>query len=908
MKRIVISSLVTLVILGLIAVGYIYIQRYSIVTTDPVNAIPANSVFFIEANGAKNVLKKLSSENIWSAITNADSTSNLNLKILDSALSTNGDVKEIWEEKKIYLSAHLTKANSFDYLWLTNVPSSWTDEKAVHFISEAFHSKSSVSKRVYENVAVHEINVSPEKNFSFAVSKGIFIGSFTSFLIDDAIRQLKNGTPFSKSKAFTKVSKTQDAKTEAAVFINFIALRDFCSAFSSNGNTPLFNAIGSFARWSKLNATVLSNGLLFHGQTASTDTSDFISALTQQQPQKIDVTDILPSRTTLFISFGLSNYSNYFHHLLFNSVYFDSPDKRLQKIKAIENKFGVDFEKNLSSWIGNEITLAVTEPGSSSFENNSYACIRATNIESAATSLLQLQNAVNKNSASGKTDEYRKHQLGYINLAGLVPLFYGNLFSNISKFYFTTAGSYVVIANQSSAIRSFIDDYEDNKTLSEDIAYKNVARNAERTSNYYLYVNLERSKNIFRHYASDDLNQLLNQNKTILNKFSAFTFQIVNRNENIETTVQLLQSKDKINDANLLWSAQLDTALNMPPYFVTDPETKNSFIVVQDEKNNLYMIDESGNIAWKKTLPEKIMGSIHAVDAYKNGKQQIVFNTTTQLYMLDLAGADYGNFPIKLPANATNGCEVFDFDQSKNYKLFVACSNKMIYAYDISGKPMSGWSFNQPVINVTKPLQYFKVKDKDYILVYNHTGNIFLLDKKGSVRTSLKQNFIAMNSTFSLVAGDSLEEDHLVTTDTTGKVLSIYFNGTVKTKSFGYMSSEHAFAAADVDGDGKADYVFLDHHQMKVVRPDSSVIFEHIFLENIIPDLHCFSLAASQQQVGVGSADENKFYFINKDGKPSNGFPVKGFKVNTTGNWGTEGKQILITLGSDGSVYLYNLE
>ncbi len=908
MRRVVISSFLTLVILALVAAAYFYFQRYSIVSTDPVNAVPANAVFFIEAKGTKNILKKLSAENLWSSILSSDSTADNNLKLFDSAMSSNDAAKETWENKTIFLSAHLTKANSIDYLYVTNVPSEWSDEKNERFISDAFHTTSPFSKRVYENVTVHELTVSPDQHFSFAVSKGVFIGSFTSFLIDDAIRQLKSGTSVSKSKAFTKILKKSDAKTAATVYINYISLREFFTAFTSGGNTELINGIGSFARWSKLDATILHNGLLFHGLSSSVDTADFISSLNGQQPQRIDMTEIIPARTALFIHIGLSDYSKYYHHLLSNSVYFDPENKRKETIRAIGKKFDVDLEKNLTGWIDNEIALVVTESGSSAFGNSCYACIKAKDIEQASASLLQIQTVVNKNSGAGKPEEYRKHTLGFINLTGLVPLFYSNLFSNVNKFYFTSAGKYIVIANQAAALRSFIDDFEDDKTLSDEAAFKNVSRNAERSSNFYLYVNLVRAKNIFRHYASDDLNARIDKNRTLLNTFSSFTFQLMNRNDVFATTAQFLQATEKVNDANLLWSTQLDTLVTMAPFILTNAETKDKFIMVQDEGNMLYMIDDAGNIAWKKPLPEKIISGFHIVDANRNGQQQILFNTASQLYQLDLTGNDYGNFPIHLPALATNGCEVFDFDGSKNYKIFIACKNRMIYTYEISGKPMSGWLFNQPVSEVTKPIQNFKVLDKDYILIHNSNGAVFLLDKKGTIRLALKQTYIGKNSTFSLMPGDSADAAHLVTTDTTGRILNIYFNGTVKSKSYLPMSSDHAFTLADADGDGKPDYVFLDHHQLNVMRDDSSLIYYHIFIEDILPEIHAFSFTSSLQQLGFASSSDNKFYLVNKDGKIANGFPVKGFTGITSNDWGTDGKRILITSGTDGTVYTYNLE
>ena len=64
MKRVVISSFITLIILALLAVSYFYFQRYSIVTTNPVTAIPANAVFFIEAKGGKQLMKKLINEDL----------------------------------------------------------------------------------------------------------------------------------------------------------------------------------------------------------------------------------------------------------------------------------------------------------------------------------------------------------------------------------------------------------------------------------------------------------------------------------------------------------------------------------------------------------------------------------------------------------------------------------------------------------------------------------------------------------------------------------------------------------------------------------------------------------------------------------------------------------------------------
>ena len=577
MKRVVISSFIFLVVLTLIYATYFLVQRYSAVAINPTNAIPQGTLFFMESKNTRDVFNQLASENLLELLLDSDSSLNKRMNLLDSLLSSNEELKNTLEKKPVYISAHLTKARSIDYLFLTNVSSDWTNDKAAHFISNTFQIAPDATSRIYEGVSVREMPVSPKRIFSFAVTKGIFLGSFTSSLIDESIRQLKSGASLSHSKAFSKIS-IPSGNQLTSLYINYIPLGEFFSSYSNNSDNGVFKSISSFARWSKLDAIIQPNGLVFHGQTASIDSSDYLTALHRQQPQKMEMTEIFPLRTALFIHLGLSDYSAYSNRLLAHSNYFDPPDKRKPIIRAVEEQFHINLEQHLTGWIDNELALLVTEPGSPSFENSSYACIKAKNIESALQNLSLIQKAVDAKKNVPPLSEYRKHTLGYIQLDGLAPLFYGNLFKKINNFYFTHIGSYILIANQPSALRSFIDDYEDNKKLISDAGYKKLMKNSSHLSNFFLYANLERSKNIFRNYASDDFIFHAKKNKNTDNQFSIFSFQLLTNKDGIETNMQLLQANEVINNANLLWSTQLDTSVSMPPFIMAGPVLKNNFV------------------------------------------------------------------------------------------------------------------------------------------------------------------------------------------------------------------------------------------------------------------------------------------------------------------------------------------
>ena len=904
MKRVVISSFIFLVVLALIYAAYFLVQRYSAVSTNPTNAIPQGTLFFMESKNTRDVFSQLASENLLELLLGSDSSLKQRMNLLDSLLSSNDEIKKTLEEKPVYISAHLTKARSIDYLFLTNVSSDWTNDKAAHFISNTFQLAPNATSRIYEGVSVREMPVSPKRIFSFAVTKGIFVGSFTSSLIDESIRQLKSGASVTHSKAFSKIA-VPSGNQQTSLYINYIPLGEFFSSYSNNRDNGVFKSISSFARWSTLDAIVQPNGLVFHGQTSSIDSSDYIAALHRQQPQKMEMTEIFPLRTALFIHLGLSDYAAYSNQLRAHSNYFDPPDQRIPIIRAVEEQFQINLEQHLTEWIDNEMALLVTEPGSPSFDNSSYACIKAKNIESALQNLSLIQQAVNAKKNVPPLSEYRKHTLGYIALDGLAPLFYGNLFKKINNFYFTHIGSYILIANQPSALRSFIDDYEDNKKLISDAGYKKLMQNSSLLSNFFLYANLDRSKNIFRNYASDDLIFNVKKDKNTDNRFSIFSFQLLTNKAGIETNMQLLKANEAINSANLLWSTQLDTSVSMPPFIMRDPVLINNFVIIQDEANNLYKLDVAGTISWKRKIPGKIMSDFYVVDVRKNGQRQILFNTASHLWLIDLNGDDYSNYPIRLPANATNGCKVIDFENSKDYKIIVGCSNRIVYAYEISGKPVTGWMFNQPVQDVVNPVQHFKNKNKDYLLIYNHHGHVFMLDKKGTVRSEFKNLLIAPKGAFSFVAGDSIVENHLVTSTADGKIKSLFFNGTVTSSPSFIPTVADAFQVSDIDGDGMHDYAFLTMNQIKVFRQDGSVVFSYVLPENGLPEFYSFSFTTSQTLLAIGTASENKFYILDQKGQLSNGFPVKGSCASLTNEWGNDGKKILMTAGTDGNVNAY---
>ena len=52
----------------------------------------------------------------------------------------------------------------------------------------------------------------------------------------------------------------------------------------------------------------------------------------------------------------------------------------------------------------------------------------------------------------------------------------------------------------------------------------------------------------------------------------------------------------------------------------------------------MYLISLEGKLIWKKNIDSKIIGEIHQIDLYKNGRLQYAFNTENDFQIIDKNG------------------------------------------------------------------------------------------------------------------------------------------------------------------------------------------------------------------------------------------------------------------------------
>ena len=181
-----------------------------------------------------------------------------------------------------------------------------------------------------------------------------------------------------------------------------------------------------------------------------------------------------------------------------------------------------------------------------------------------------------------------------------------------------------------------------------------------------------------------------------------------------------------------LWSHSLPQQAISGPFLIKNHRSGMTNILVQDESNQCYLLNEKGEKMWSLNLPGAIKGAVQQIDMFKNGKFQMVFTTTNQLHCIDILGREVEGFPVSLEEATTLGATVLDYDKNRNYRILVPAGAKL-YNYSIEGQLIEGWKTDAASGNITQGPHLYQRGGKDYVII-STLERAHVLNRRGEER------------------------------------------------------------------------------------------------------------------------------------------------------------------------------
>lgn len=891
------ASFILLAVILIAGIFYLY-DKFGNASKDPIDVIPVNTGVFIKVNEAGSLVRTMSERNdIWNELLAADPLGGIldKMSMADSLLLFLG-YAEILDNGSVYIAV-AKDSSSTGHCVLFEWPYGADADDLDFLLSELSGRDLQRSAISFGKLDAYSLSDSTGTLCYYSLDHGLCIIGNGAGIMNACADRIDSKMPLPSMAQYSKVSSTAGRNVDANIYINFQQFPELAAKIFSADHLQGSKMLPDFASWSEVDLLVKNDEILLNGYTETVDSLDhFLHPFKNQDPQKIEVTRILPYNTSMLLSYGFSDFDELYDGL---NVYMSNEDaypEREAELSAMKKRIGPNIEEFMTSWIGNEIALATINPHLQDRPSNTFMAIHAQDIELAIRKLREL-------SSNQHTSSYRDYTIRRINVKGLIPVIFGKAFSNIQNNYYTRIEDYIVFANSAKSLQNFINILLSGKTLEQNENFKNFTDNVSDKSNLFCYFNVRNSITMLEGMLDQPFLNFVKENKGVVQNFEAVAVQFKSLNNMFFTSAYVKHNPEFIKEDLSIWKAYLDAPVYGQPYFVKDHRTNNLNIVAFDTLNNMYLIDHDGNILWKLNIGEKVISDVHTVDYYKNGKIQYLFNTSSRVYLIDLLGRDVEAYPIDLKDKATNGLAVFDYDNDRNYRVLIAMDDNRVYNYDIKGTKVKGWKKPLSKGKVKVPVQFLRDGGKDYIIIADEEGNVKITDRRGKTRINLKSKLT--NTTNSLFyVNETNSKGIILTTDLDGKLKYIKTNGKLETTDFGSFSSDHYFLYEDFDNRGGKDFIFLDGNKLTVFDRFKNVMFSHNFENEIHSSPVIIPVSGREKLIGVVSEESGKIYLFDRQGKLLSTPDHIGKTRMLIGSLNRDGQLNLIS-GSGNTIYNY---
>lgn len=921
LKKIIIISIITVVLVISSIAVYLYLKKEKPYNSNIIDAVPVNAALIFEIHDYLKFSNDLSKKSLlWQEAIKIPLFSAINQKLsyLDSIINKDTRLKSLFINRPVTISVNSTGASKYDFLFLMNIPNSSYEDYLQQYITQKIKSNCTVSKRTYDKVEIFDIKIIDviTQDFSCTFHEGMFVFSFSPILVEDAIRQINSKESLKLDKYYSKVASTAGKNVHGNIYLNY---KTFPKMLSNLVNAKYLQDMLEFvnySNWSEFDINLNTNSISMNGFSYSDKITDnLMNSLDNQSPENFTISDILPANTSFFISLSLSDIKLFYENLM---KYVDKNgklSKHKTEISNLNNKYSIDIEKYFFDNIDKEIALVYSDINSLNIRKDAYVVFKVKSKSTAEENLHEIIKKVSKVEnrefskyiSTSEIDSESDYPIYKLPSGNIPEKLFGKIFGGINSEYLTFIDNYMVFASSEGVLSKIIHSNILQKTLDKDLAFNAFSENLTSKTNFYFYANISKASGLLSQFMNTEISSDFTKYSEPFQKIQSIAFQISSNNNLYYNNLYINFNPEYTEPPHTVWESHLDTVTSFKPKLVINHLTDEKEIILQDNNNTLYLINSLGKILWKKSIDEQIIGDIHQVDCFKNKKLQYLFNTKSKLYIIDRNGNFIDRFPVNLPSKATAPLAVFDYENSRDYRIFIPSEDRKIRVFSIDGSVITGWDFDKTETFVRKEIQHFRIEDKDFI-VFNDSLRIYILDRKGLQRVKLKKQFaVSPNNSFYVENTTKIKKARLVTTDTTGSIMYIDFEGKVESLKISDFSRNHFFDLQDVNADDVNDFIFLDENNLTTYQTNKTVIFSHEFSEDIILKPVYYYFAQNDRKIGVCSSKTNEIYLFNSDGKNYEGFPLRGKTLFSIGYIGKSTEKFNLIVGSDLN-YLYNYE
>lgn len=727
--------------------GYFYLQNLKKPTLKPFDVLPDSCAVLVEVKEPLHFIAELTQGNLmWEEFLKINNVQKFGavLSLLDS-LTNNEELREYLGREPFYIALYGKKREAVYAFNLSDVNE---EERAIAFFENNFAAKK-LSAGVYQCV----LQVNGKTDFYIFTEAGLVVASVSKEFIE-SVSEKNTKQALASNTNLLASYKTAAKDKGTSIFLHEpFFYRNTWNRFLTMQSGTFF--AGPNEKWIPVDLGIEPSDINVQGFLPAD--SAVIARLMQHQ-EADDLKDLyehLPYNTFSFEAINISDYG-----MFCRDNYSNDSIARRRDLKKYSDSLSANAQSEIVSFMGNYISNFKSAVGDTVYE---YGIVSLSDEAKALTFFRSTADSVFINSDS----------------ANLFLFWDKKIFSCLNAKFFATGFSYVSVLNEKAVFCNSIKGVgEYRRSVNEktnfsanERAMQFITHNFNSDVNYLYYGDVFKSKAVLQKALSESMNRELSESPELFEKFDAIGFSLQKLKGSIFYKAHAgFNPKNKMYQ-NTLWEALADTDLYQMPVPFINHKTNERELVCQDRANSLYLLSNTGKILWKKNVREKMLGEPVQIDFFANGKLQMLFTSENFIHLVDRNGNYVEGFPVKIKSGAAGGISVFDYDNSKNYRLWIPLKNNTVICLNTSCKTVEGFIPVAIKAPLARPITHLMVQQKDYFVLTDTAGNVYVTNRKGELREKINNKLPGGNHEIYWDIGKDISKTYLCFVEISSKTL-----------------------------------------------------------------------------------------------------------------------------------------
>ncbi|MEX0884454.1 MAG: hypothetical protein WDZ72_13370, partial [Cyclobacteriaceae bacterium] len=471
-------------------------------------------------------------------------------------------------------------------------------------------------------------------------------------------------------------------------------------------------------------------------------------------------------------------------------------------------------------------------------------------------------------------------------------IFEGN-FNGFLRSYITSVNDAVIIGNSLRNIRSLLDDIFNDNTWGKSPTQKKNLNALKSDVPFQVLINNDRFFNILVKNSVPAWSSVFQKYASLFQSFHLITLSVA-ENDQFEFSFKInLEQKSDVGKLILTESKSIEFEEDLiyGPAGIQNFNDKSTDFLVQDEEFYAHLISEEGEVVFSFPLPGRINSPIYQIDYYKNGKLQLIFATSDEIYGLDRDGNLLPNYPIPFyESKKISYLNLVDYDNNLNYRYFLSDTLGDLYIYDQFGELLDGWNpKNSTGGPLSTPPAHHRIPSQgDFMVALHKNGVLEMYSRKAQSKIGGGIQIGESISTSYAIEEEPTEGlSRIVTVNDAGEMVKVNFKGELTYRSQ-LMRPDRDTEFKLVNDQNLDEYLLVieEFNRLSVLQPDERILFEMNIPTGDL-EYQYFSFGSNNKIFAVVDKVQEFTYLFNSEGKLINQKPIDanpGIWINFSGS------------------------